>query len=327
MSCFFATRKDGKIAATFELTYACNLKCKHCMNESDENRKEELPYEQVRSLIKEMEDVGVKSLYFTGGEPLVYPEIDDLLYQAHKSGMTVRLATNGLEVENHLDAIRKYVNFISISLDGIKKTHDDFRHCNGLYEKLILLLKTLNENNIKVVTSTVIWTGNIKQLEDIIVAAKENNVSQMNFAFLVPVGRSKNNLCLSKEEYNDAAKSMISLKKKYQTDNFIISIRRAEGINETGVPCYGGEKIIHISATGKVSPCSWCAKAEFNNEQFTMQWKPGNLSECYKCIKDFQAVVDIRKELFKFYDCPAMAYIYSNSYIAKDPLVNLIEGD
>ena len=100
-------------------------------------------------LIKELYEIKTEKIYISGGEPLLYPYIDDVILYANSLGIKVTLATNGLEIPKHIDAIKKGVQLVSISLDGIGKTHDKFRGVQGAYDNCIKVFKLLKENNVK----------------------------------------------------------------------------------------------------------------------------------------------------------------------------------
>ncbi len=64
--CFFGTREDNMYAATFKITYKCNLLCKHCMNLADDQAIEGMELNKVLDLITQLYDNGVRRLYITG---------------------------------------------------------------------------------------------------------------------------------------------------------------------------------------------------------------------------------------------------------------------
>ena len=255
LSCYFATREDDAIAATYEVSFRCNLRCSHCMNSSDNNKDESMPVEVSLQMIDELYDNNVRSLYFTGGEPLYYYGIDDLLVKAHKRGFRTRLATNGTLVKDHLQVIKDNVDFVSLSLDALGESFDRIREKPGSFKKLTESIDLLHRENVKTVVSTVICSDNINHLAELISFSKEHHVSQMNISFLVALGRAVNSgRTLTPEQYRNAATEVQTLVSQDHSDSFKISVRRAEKTSETETPCFGGSKIIHISPDGTISP-------------------------------------------------------------------------
>lgn len=319
--CFFGTRPDGMYAATYEITNSCNLSCKHCMNQSGDNSFPGLSLEDSLALITEMYEVGVRSLYISGGEPLTYPEIDKVLLFCKEKGFKLSLATNGVLVEEHLDAIMSCVKDVSISLDGIGSVFDEFRGMPGLFNAVIKAFECLR-GKVNMIVSTVIWKGNMNSLEDIVSFVHNAGVSQINFSYLVPLGRAKNsNIHIEKENYLKIKSEITRLQKIYNDENFQILFRRSSRIDATSLECAGGSMIIHATATGKIAPCSWCAKmGTEQDEMLTYQWKRGNMSRCISQIQMLQIINEKRKEKFGYTGCPAMSLVYNGDLEADDPL-------
>lgn len=319
--CFFGTRLDGMYAATYEITNTCNLTCKHCMNKSGKDSYPGMPLENVLELIKEMYDIGVRSLYISGGEPLTYPDIDRVLYFCAKKGFKLSMATNGVLVPEHLDAIVACVKDISVSLDGIGMAHDDFRGIPGMFDAVAKTFDYLR-GKVNMIVSTVIWQGNKDMIEDIVRFVYEAGVSQINFSYLVPLGRATNmDIHINKEDYGKIQEKVTQLQNFYADKNLLILFRRSSRINADSLECAGGTKIIHATATGKIAPCSWCAKmGEEQDDLLTWQWEQGNMEKCVSQICNLQNINQQRKEKFGYTGCPAMSWIYSRSFEADDPL-------
>ena len=190
--CVFKQRKSENYVTFIEITNCCNMKCRHCMNGSnDKEINKGFTRENIKKLLEELYENKTEKIYISGGEPLLYPYIDEVILYANSLGMKVTLATNGLEIPKHLDAIKKGVQLVSVSLDGIGETHDKFRGVQGAYENCIEVLKLLKENNVKTKISAMIWKENVEELEDMIILAKSCGVSKINFAFMLPEGRAK----------------------------------------------------------------------------------------------------------------------------------------
>jgi MoaA/NifB/PqqE/SkfB family radical SAM enzyme len=88
-------RPDGM---TFELTYGCNLRCVHCYNPTHRALPHELTTAEVCALLKQIADLGVLTVTFTGGEPSVRPDIGDILQCARRQGLLIYLMTNATRI-------------------------------------------------------------------------------------------------------------------------------------------------------------------------------------------------------------------------------------
>ena len=83
------------LQVVWDVTYGCNLKCKHCYASAGMPIQNELDTAESLDLIDELAEMDVPSLAFSGGEPLVRPDILELTKAAHDRGIYVSLATNG----------------------------------------------------------------------------------------------------------------------------------------------------------------------------------------------------------------------------------------
>ena len=122
----------------WNITRACNLRCKHCYESAGERTADEMSTEDALECIEKLADTGVVFLAFSGGEPTLRPDILGLIRSATKKGMYVAMATNG-KVFSRLERVREFkkagLKFVQISLDGANsETHDDFRGVPGAFE-------------------------------------------------------------------------------------------------------------------------------------------------------------------------------------------------
>lgn len=324
--CVFRKRESDKYLAFIEITNSCNMKCKHCMNWSVRNAKEGFEKENILKLIDELHDNKTEEIYISGGEPLLYPYIDEVILYAHSLGIKITLATNALEIPKHLDVIKKGVQLVSISLDGIGETHDKFRGVTGAFDNCVKMFNLLKENNVKTRISAMIWKENINEIEEMISLAKSCGVSKVNLAFLIPEGRAKTDetIKLPIEKYKEMIDVVASLREKYKTDEFDIEIRRNNILDKDSIDCPGGKNLIHINVNGKVSPCSWIAKLDKDNE-FSLYWPENSITECINIFKNFERTVKQRKDKFGYSGCMALSNIYNGGFLEEDPLNNFLE--
>lgn len=318
--CVFRKRETSNYLAFIEITNICNMRCKHCMNWSVENSNIGFDKEKILRLIDELYQNNTEEIYISGGEPLLYPYIDDVMLYAHSLGMKVTLATNALEISNHIEAIKKSVQLVSISLDGIGTTHDKFRGVSESFNNCVDMFRLLKENDVKTRISAMIWKENIKELENMILLAKSCGVSKVNFAFLIPEGRAKtdNTIKVPIEKYKEIMENIDVLRKKYKSEDFDIEIRRNNILDEDSIDCPGGRNLIHINVKGKVSPCSWIAKLD--NDEFSTYWPETSIEECINKFNNFKEKVKLRKSKYGYCGCMALSKIYNGGFMEPDPL-------
>ena len=322
--CYFGIPSDDTLQASIEITNKCNLLCAHCMNRSSDNDSTEIgmSWELVSTLVDELYANNVREIYISGGEPTKYPYFKQLVKKTHEMGFQTLIATNAYEIEDYLETIKQYVDIVFVSIDGIPSTHNRFRGRKDAYKKTVHNIKTLLSECIPVRISTVVSKANLNELEYIIDTVSQLGVFQIHFTAMVNVGRAENaELLMSNKEYVTIMDEIQRLKEKYEKVGFQITTRRNGALTPDTEPCFGGKKMLHITASGIIAPCSYMAKCSMT-QNYSMQWKPGCMKMCLKKISSFQNLCNERKETFGHHSCAALAFITSNNLnpLAKDPL-------
>ena len=114
----------------WNITRTCNLRCVHCYSDSDARKYPgELSTEEAKRVIDDLASFRVPALLFSGGEPLLRPDLLELLEYATGKGLRITLSTNGTQIDGIIAAKLKALglSYIGISLDGIGETNDRFR--------------------------------------------------------------------------------------------------------------------------------------------------------------------------------------------------------
>jgi len=94
----------------------CNLRCLHCYG--PDKRLGSLPHVSMMRIIEGMSEMRVRRVVLTGGEPLITPNISEILSELHSRGFEVALSTNGTFVDDMWDVIAKNVSSLNLPLDG-----------------------------------------------------------------------------------------------------------------------------------------------------------------------------------------------------------------
>ncbi|MEW6104284.1 MAG: radical SAM protein, partial [bacterium] len=137
--------------AVWNLTRKCNLSCKHCYIDAGENKKDELSKDEAFNVIDELASLDFKVLLFSGGEPLFYEYLFELNAYAKTYRMKTCLSSNGSLITDDIAIKIKDGGFeyIGISIDGIKETHDRFRGISGSFDKALQGLRILKKQGVK----------------------------------------------------------------------------------------------------------------------------------------------------------------------------------
>ncbi len=240
----------------FEITLACNLRCIHCYCEAGQKAPFELSTGEIKDLMDDLKNLGIWALDIVGGEPLLRPDLYDLLKYARSIGLRVMVNTNGTLLEE--DTVKKLKEsnpevMIGVSLDGPDPETNDFVRGKGSFEKAINGIKLLIDEGFDPVILNVINRRNWRRFEDIIDLARSLGARKIYVDRFVPVGRgalNKDKLDMSDLEWIEAIRHIRKLIKIYEGE---ITFYVEENI--TGDLCTAGLTHASILANGWVVPC------------------------------------------------------------------------
>ena len=136
---------DAPICLTWELTYACNLACVHCLSSSGKRDPRELSTRQCKDIIDELERMQVFYVNIGGGEPTVRPDFWELVDYATAHHVGVKFSTNGVRITPEVAArlaASDYVD-VQISLDGATAEVNDAVRGPGSFAMAIRALENL----------------------------------------------------------------------------------------------------------------------------------------------------------------------------------------
>ncbi|HSW44203.1 MAG TPA: radical SAM protein [Phycisphaerae bacterium] len=177
----------------WETTAGCNLECVHCrrLDVSHELMRNDLGTAEGLRLIDQIAAVGQCVLVFSGGEPLMRPDIFDLTGHAKDQNLPAALATNGTMIDEGLAGRIAAAGFdrVSVSLDGADAdTHDAFRGQQGSFDRAMQALHLLRKAGVPTQLNCTIARHNRQQLDKVMQLGKQVGVEAIHYFLLVPVG-------------------------------------------------------------------------------------------------------------------------------------------
>ena len=182
---------DAPICLTWELTYACNLSCVHCLSSSGRRDPRELSTAECKALIDTFERMQIFYVNIGGGEPTVRPDFWELVDYATEHHVGVKFSTNGVKIDAAVAerlAASDYVD-VQISLDGATAEVNDVVRGPGSYDTAIRAMENLHAagfTNFKI--SVVMTRANVGQL-DAFKAIADRYDAQLRITRLRPSGR------------------------------------------------------------------------------------------------------------------------------------------
>jgi mycofactocin radical SAM maturase len=182
---------DAPICLTWELTYACNLACVHCLSSSGRRDPDELTTEECKAVIDEFERMQIFYVNIGGGEPTVRADFWELVEYATDHHVGVKFSTNGSRITTEVAqrlAASEYLD-VQISLDGATAAINDAVRGAGSYATAVTAMSRLADAGfVGFKLSVVVTRHNVAQL-DAFRALADRYGAQLRLTRLRPSGR------------------------------------------------------------------------------------------------------------------------------------------
>ena len=185
----------GPFEIVWNFTYSCNLRCKHCYEDAGFNRQE-LTTDQAYAAIdvlSRIANVGLPSLSFSGGEPLIRKDFYKVAAYARKKIPYISIATNGtLITKDNAKKLKDVgVDYVEMSLDGAtKEVHENFRMVPGCFEKTMKGLQNCIDEGLDTCIAATAHKENLEEIPKIMELAEKLRTRFMHFNY-IPTGRAK----------------------------------------------------------------------------------------------------------------------------------------
>lgn len=190
----------------------CNLHCRHCYSDSANRAyRGELTTAEGLALIDDLADFGVPVLLLSGGEPLLRPDLFDLVAHARARGLRTTLSTNGTlitpDVARRLSALG--LGYVGISLDGIGPVNDRFRGHRGAFDKAVAGFRACTAAGQRVGLRMTLTRHNVLDLPRIFDFVEAEGIDRVCFYHLVDSGRGSRDQALEPAAARAAVASIL----------------------------------------------------------------------------------------------------------------------
>ena len=248
--------KPEPILVGWAVTNRCNLRCRYCA--WPHRPAPEIDTQQALSLAVQMADAGVRQVVFSGGEPLLRDDLEQIIDQLKQRGITIGLDSNGLLVPQKKSLIRK-LDALALSLDGPKENHDRLRG-KGAFDAVTAAIETAQSEGIPVTINTTLTTENVDAVDWLLEFAEQHH-TVVDFQPVSDVHTDP----------EDAAKLMIEPSGWHKIID-ALAMRKQNGApvmnspaclahlrhypEQTSIGCTAGRIITRIDPQGMLFPCN-----------------------------------------------------------------------
>ncbi|MFX1258777.1 MAG: radical SAM protein [Promethearchaeota archaeon] len=331
-------KKVGLFYLQLHITPNCNLRCKHCYEDfTATNYDDLLKSKEIFKIIDEFSDfldiIDMRGkIYFTGGEPILDPNLLRYIAKASNLNLITMLLSNGTLIDDLKARELRDVgtNIVQISLDGLEDTHDFIRG-NGNFKKATLGLDNCNNVGINTTVMTTLSRLNASEIEGLIQHCIKHNVNRISFGRLVPTGNGAHlfDQLLTNQELLHLFKKLKRLRKKYKNSIFFafhdpiwttfLKIKNTHG-------CSAGISGICIIENGDIMPCRRLDLPIGNIRENSLIeiWNTRYLRH-FRKRDNFQGKCKNCKHLKRCGGCRAIAKALHKSEFSEDPQCFLIK--
>lgn len=317
---------------SWNTTNQCNLNCEHCYRDAGTRALDELSTAEGLNLIREIARAGFKVMIFSGGEPLMRPDLLQLIDAARSEGLRPVLGTNGTLLTASLarELVSAGLTAAGISLDSVDASrHDHFRRFPGAWDGAVEAMARCREAGLPFQIHTTVMDWNAAEIEDLTDMAVSRGGRGHHIFFLVPTGRavSIEAESLRTREYEQLLRRImikqqqVNIEVKPTCAPQFMRLARQMGIKQRfSKGCLAGEAYCIVTPGGEVQPCAYLPLSAGNvrHTPFSRLWRESPvfqrlrggqyLGKCGRC--SYRTICG---------GCRARAYYYSGDYMGAEP--------
>lgn len=314
---------------TWDLTTNCNLFCRHCYNVS--HQEERLSPPQLQMIAHKLANSKIFIVTLSGGEPLMEPEIWNIISIFRDRKKNVELATNGtLITERIAKKIKDYgVNSVQVSIDGLRETHEYQRGVEGCFDKSIKGITYVLKEGVPVLVSMLVSQRNVEEIPELLEEVIQLGVHGFRATRLILMGRGEKleKEVLTPEQTKSLTWYMLEQRAKRKgTIEIVLDECMSfvgEKIEEYGLSWFGcpaGRTECAVDAQGNVYPCVFLTYDEFCmgnllESEFDDIWN----SQPFEAFRKIERICECVIADFCKGGCPAAAYGKYSDITKKDP--------
>ncbi len=335
----------------WEVTRACNLACRHCRASAHPDPfPGELSHEEAMDFIDSIPEAGSPILIFTGGEPLLRPDLYSLIQRARQNGLSCAIAPNGtlLKEETAGKLADSGIERVSISLDAPDaKGHNAFRGVPGAFEASLRGIRNLRRADLPFQINTTVTSANLHLLRSIHDLALEEGAVAWHIFLLVPTGRasSMSEEVISAQEYERVLNWLYDFKKesplqlkatcapqfhrilRQRAASEGLSVSRENfGLDAVSKGCLAGTGFCFVSHAGRVQPCGYLELecGDLRKAPFPWIWKNSPRLAELRDISNYRGKCGECEYVRVCGGCRARALSMDGDYLGQEPLCDYL---
>ncbi len=248
---------NNPLYCMFAATNNCNSRCIMC-NFWKNKSTNELTVNEIRTMFSSKTFQNLVSVAITGGEPLVRPDIDEIIQVIYDTtGIKPSISTNGFtpkRLKNILESKHKIIDSVGVSLDGLQDTHDRIRGIKDGFQKVNESIEVIKSFGLKASVNMTLFGENYKNLYETWLRYRNDNFSYKVAQISTVYYGDNTDVNLN---INETVKNTILAQMEKIDDKNLYNLFLKDWIKfgKRPSPCYAGQYEVYIDAWGNIFPC------------------------------------------------------------------------
>ncbi len=299
-------RPSAPFYIQFELTSSCNQSCFFCYNEMGGRSNSELSLNEIKSILDQLHAIGVYSINFNGGEPLIRKDFFEIAHYAHSLGFDLHLNSNATLIgENEAIEIAKYFPSVCVSvLSSNPEKHDKLTGYVGSYNRVSRGIDNLLKQNVKVEINVCTFTDNYRELYEIAKSFASEGLHVFCVTRYILNNPKEQSRLLGQQETIEVLDSLERIANDFKTYKEVklpgpvpyceLSAEYVEKLRYWNTPCQVGYGVCRISPIGVVTPCPLSDEVmgDLRENSFENIWNSDGWEKFSNCIHVTKACIE-----------------------------------
>ena len=318
----------------WELTRNCNLACVHCRASATYGPHDgELSTGECKKIIDDIAGFSTPTVILTGGEPLMRPDLFDIIEYGQSKGLRMVIAVNGTLVDEGVAARLKAsgIRRVSLSIDGKdRQGHDSFRAVEGSFDSVVNAARIFLETGLPFQVNTTVTALNVDGIDDIYFLARSLGAAAWHIFLLVPVGRGKGlkGKELSAGDYEEVLRHLRGIEKRNELEMKVTCaphyyrIVSEDGGRPQSAGCLAGKSFMFISHRGHAQPCGYLELdcGDVRTDGVKRVWEESGIFRGLRDLSSYRGKCAACRYIRICGGCRARAYEATGDYREAEPL-------
>lgn len=333
-----SVKTDSEVPSPFygfiEVTRQCPSMCRICAIDTGRGSEELLTLDEIKGVIDQFKEMGVKFVALTGGDPLMRPDLLDILEYIEGCGLARGFSTSLLTLtDDTAGELARLEAKVQVSIDGSTPRTNDYNRGPGSFGKAMKGLDLLRRHGVEFRIAFCIMKHNVGDIPDMIRLADEAGAKEIAFRKIKLLGRAlaiKDRIYPSPEEMTRAYTLLYRAAYNRNPEKTRVNAKyndvvfRGRGTEFNRLPCGAGRNIIHVTYKGDLVPCSLFTEDKFvqgnvRKDRIADVWRESELLSFFRNtrVDDVPGCNECRYKYLCGGGCRAEAFFLTGDLLGK----------